>query len=748
MGDPADAPDRIEVFETHLARGGAPWIPVMGEYHFSRDCPERWREELAKMRSGGVTVVATYVLWILHEEHRGQVRWDGARDLRRFIATARDVGLEVMVRVGPWAHGETRNGGFPDWLQELPVAHRTDDPAYLAIVREWFREIAAQLHGLLHEDGGPVIGIQVENEIYDQPEHVRTLRRMAEDLGIRAPLWTATGWGGAALPEGEVLPVYAGYSDGFWEESTTGWPDFGRTHFVFSDVRDDLSVGADLRATPAPEQALRADSDPWPYATCELGGGMTVAYHRRPFVDAEDVAALALTKIGSGSSWQGYYLFHGGLHAMGELSTTQESQATGYPNDVPVRDYDFFAPIGAAGRQRAHFHALRRQHLMLAQYAPSIAPFRPVIPSQDPVRWAVRGAGERAWLFVGNHQPAAEPLGAVEDVQFSVAFGGRTVLVPTRPVTLDPGFSAVWPVRQPLGDVASVTVTAQPITEVNGPEGPVVFLHAADGVPPQFQLEGVAESEIRGAATVVDGDLLLATPQAPPGIGCEIRVGETTFVLLDDAAASGLWKGEIDGRETVVIWCGTGWFDGSFHVVAPEGEEKLYAWPPLEEDTNPPAGVLRPSRVAADPRSALELSVPAFPNAPTAPVRTGGSAGRLSAPDDVDFAGVEPVRIDVPGDAFDGVDRAILEIDWIGDVLRVYAGDVLLADQFWSGRIFEVDITPSREEVLASGLRIVAFAWDPSAGIHVDPRVRPSGSDPVLEIRHARIRSERIREIR
>ncbi|WP_156759222.1 beta-galactosidase [Microbacterium karelineae] len=746
MGDPAGADGRIAVCETHLTRGGAPWIPVMGEYHFSRDRAERWRDELAKMRAGGVTVVATYVLWILHEERRGRVRWDGDLDLRRFVETAHDVGLDVVVRIGPWAHGETRNGGFPDWLQALPVAHRTDDPAYLDIVRGWIDEIAAQLRGLLHAEGGPVVGMQVENELYDRPDHIRTLRRMAEDAGIRVPLWTATGWGGAELPEGDVLPVYAGYSDGFWEEADTGWPAFGRTHFTFSDVRDDLTVGADLREAPLPDEAPGAGSDPWPYATCELGGGMTVAYHRRPLVDSDDVAALALTKIGSGSSWQGFYLFHGGRHVTGELSTTQESQATGYPNDVPVRDYDFFAPLGADGRQRPHFHALRLQHLMLAQYGHMIAPHRAIVPPQDPVRWAVRGDGESAWLFVGAHQPAAEPLPDVDGVRFAVELADRTIEFPTRPVTLSSGTYTAWPVRQRLGGIDAVTATAQPIVEIDGADGPVVFLRACAGMPVELQLEGVSAQEVRGAATARLGGVLVATPDATPGIGCEVRVRETTFVFLDEQAASGLWKGLIDGRETVVIWPGAGWFDGSFRVVAPEADTILHSWPPLA-GAESGEGVLRPCAIAADPRAVTPVAVPT-PRPVAAPVRTGGDAGRLSAPDDADFARLEPVRIDVPDAVFEGAHRAILEIDWTGDALRLYAGDTLVTDQFWSGRLLEVDLTPYRREIAAEELRLVAFAWDPASAVHVDPRVRPRATRPVLEIAGARIRSERIRDLR
>ncbi|MBM9539174.1 hypothetical protein JWG43_19055, partial [Desulfobulbus alkaliphilus] len=132
----------------------------------------------------------------------------------------------------------------------------------------------------------------------------------AEDLGLHLPLWTATGWGGAQLP-GTLLPVYSAYADGFWEESSTGWPEFAAIHFRYSEVRDDLTVGADLREAfdqiTVGAEVPASDRGILPFVTCELGGGMHVAYHRRPLVGAQDVAALALAKIGSGSVWQGYY---------------------------------------------------------------------------------------------------------------------------------------------------------------------------------------------------------------------------------------------------------------------------------------------------------------------------------------------------------------------------------------------------------------------------------------------------------
>jgi beta-galactosidase GanA len=84
MGDSPGAAEGIRLTTRFVELNGGPWFPVMGECHFSRDRPERWEQELRKMKSGGINVVATYLLWIIHEEVRGEVRWDGHRDLRRF----------------------------------------------------------------------------------------------------------------------------------------------------------------------------------------------------------------------------------------------------------------------------------------------------------------------------------------------------------------------------------------------------------------------------------------------------------------------------------------------------------------------------------------------------------------------------------------------------------------------------------------------------------------------------------------
>src|SRR5579863_1653709 len=96
----------IGVNSMYLTMDGRPWLPVMGEFHYSRVPESEWEEELLKMKSAGVEIVSTYVIWIHHEEIQGEFDWSGQRDLRRFAELCRRHGLYLVVRIGPWTHGE------------------------------------------------------------------------------------------------------------------------------------------------------------------------------------------------------------------------------------------------------------------------------------------------------------------------------------------------------------------------------------------------------------------------------------------------------------------------------------------------------------------------------------------------------------------------------------------------------------------------------------------------------------------
>ena len=247
MGGENPDGNRIDVTSLYFMRGGKPWIGVMGEYHFVRDSRDNWYRELCKMKAGGITVAATYLFWIYHEETEGEFDFSGDRDIRRFISDAQRAGLDVIIRIGPWAHGECRNGGLPDWLLRKPYKLRDNNTEYMAKVRIWYEKIYEQVQGLFYADGGNIIGIQFENELVDNAEHLLALKELALNIGFQAPIYTVTGWNsayGAKIPVDDVIPVFGAYPEAPWADSIEQLP--LSTHYVFNKNRNDSAIGEDL----------------------------------------------------------------------------------------------------------------------------------------------------------------------------------------------------------------------------------------------------------------------------------------------------------------------------------------------------------------------------------------------------------------------------------------------------------------------------------------------------------------------
>lgn len=395
----------------YLTQDEKPWFPVMGEFHYSRYPEQYWEESLYKMKAGGVEVVATYAFWLHHEEIEGEYDFSGQRDLRRFVETVKKCGLSMILRIGPWCHGEARNGGFPDWILKKAYEPRTNDERYFAEVKKYYAKLAEQVEGLLWKDGGPIIGIQIENEYGHcgglQGEagenHMKRLKEIAMDVGLVVPIYTATGWGGAVT--GGMLPVMGGYCEAPWEQTTEELEP--NENYVFTNDRNDPNIGSDH----GKENNITFDMTQFPYLTAELGGGLQVTHHRRPVAAAKDIGAMTLVKLGSGVNLIGYYMYHGGTNPKGKCSTLQESKATGYLNDLPAFCYDFSAPIRAYGQMSDTLREIKLLAMFLYDFGSELCCMETRLenPNQKPedfdtLRLAVRTNGQQGYLFVNNYQ--------------------------------------------------------------------------------------------------------------------------------------------------------------------------------------------------------------------------------------------------------------------------------------------------------------------------------------------------------
>ena len=407
----------------YLTDNGRPILPVMGEFHFSRYPETEWKSALHNMKQGGVEIVATYVFWIHHEEAQGEWDFSGRRNLHDFLTCCQETHLKVWLRIGPWAHGECRNGGFPDWLVEKEkkgeLCIRTNDPVYLALVDKFFTKISEQAAGFMDKDGGPVIGIQIENEYghaggpSDREEgmaHMRKLKQIAEEKGMVTPYYSATGWGGAYVPEG-FLSVLGGYVDAPWAGHTHEMS--ASENFLFQPFHDDANIASDFSER---QSSFTFDTDKVPYLTAELGGGLQVTAHRRPFPYPDDIEAQTICMLGAGANLIGYYMYHGGVNPDGKYTTLQESKATGYANDLPAKSYDFQTCLRENGLPAESYFRLRKHHIFIKNVENLLAPAKACLPENIPaptdpedmetLRASFRYNAEEdcGFLFINNHQ--------------------------------------------------------------------------------------------------------------------------------------------------------------------------------------------------------------------------------------------------------------------------------------------------------------------------------------------------------
>lgn len=723
----------IGVNSRSLLRDRKPWVPVMGEFHFAR-CPEReWRDELLKMKAGGIDIAASYVFWIHHEEIEGEWDWSGQRNLRKFVETARDVGLDVAVRLGPWCHGEVRNGGHPDWLLAKGWKLRTNDPQYIEKARILYQQIAAQLTGLVWKEGGPVVAVQVENECNWDARYLLTLKQIARDVGLDVPLYTRTGWPifTRGFPLGELLPLYGGYAEGFWDREITSMPGGNGSTFYFSSVRASDIFGE----SKGPEEP---GIDKYPFLTCETGGGMAVSYHRRILIDPMDVEAPALVKIGSGGT-PGYYMYHGGTNPDGKRTSLQESQETGMPNDLPEKTYDFQAPLGEFGQVRPHFHSLRLPHLFLREFGEQFAGMTPRFPDKQPtgkndtqtLRWAVRSDGEGGALFVNNYMRARE-MQAHEETQFRIKLASREVVVPREPTTIPADSVFFWPLNFDLGGVKLLHATAQPICRVEADGKTFTFFAETKGVPAEFAFD--TDVTTTGAKTQRDG---LTIVKGRSGTGAALEVRKHVLVLLNSETARDCYKATWQGKERVFL---------SSAVVVPDGDSlrllanntenidvRIFPSPEKlkEQDheiVGQQDGVFRRFVAKTASRMPIVASLEQVQAAGPARDVLKGAGGVASAPVGEDLAQAAVWRVKLPA-GLDPKGDYLLRVHYKGDVIRAYLGEQFLTDDFYNGNAFELGLKRFAPAVFDKELLMKVLPLRINSPIFLEDKAKPDFGD-------------------
>ncbi len=672
----------------YMTHNDNPIIPVVGEFHFSRFSYLHWEEELLKMKAGGVNIVATYVFWIFHEEEEGVFEWGEDRNLRHFLDLCAKHQLAAIVRIGPFCHGEVRNGGIPDWMFTKPLELRSNDELYLFYAKRLYNEIARQMKGLYYQEGGPIIAVQLENEymhagapidawgykssgVYitagrEGNAHLEVLRHYAEEAGIRPLLFTVTAWGGATVPEDGTLPMLAGYAYTPWIPNQPP-----SKEYIFRDLHE------------SPMEPVDYDTQEYPVAYCEMAGGMQVSYHARPYVSPESVEAMTLVKLASGSNLLGYYMYHGGSNPIGKHAYMNETA-------LPKITYDYQSPLGEFGRIGESYDRIRSIALFVEAYGSILAPMGTIIPEGQseiasdntaPVRWSVRQRDGGGFVFLNNFQDHLE-MPDREQVSIELETAQGKVRMPrTDGINLLRDVAAVLPFNLNLDGAELISATVQLLTTLETSNGKVHVAYAHPGMKPELVFSRRSVTSITASAGIVtqEEDAWIVHPEA--GLSGVIQLvlqdgSQLQLLVLTREEALKTYRLKLWGAERLIISDVPVYEqDGQLICTSPGKTAFDVAICPAAAD-----GVLADEDVEIGQANTgafgvYRLQVPAYE--PNLQLRQPNDKTALLRIDDS-----WPAHV---GDIF-------LDVDYEGDVANLYANNRLLTDHIYYGKTWQIGL--------------------------------------------------------
>ena len=307
---------------------GKEYTIVSGAMHYFRIPRAYWHDRLNKLKQGGFNTVETYTCWNLHEPREGEFDFSGMLDLGAYIDEAAKLGLNVILRPGPYICSEWEFGGLPAWLLSYEnIALRCMDERFLSKVRRYYHALFDHIgQHRLATHGGNVVMVQIENEYGsygDDKDYLRAVVDIYKECGVDCTLFTSDGtcdW----MLSGGTLPEYLCVAN----------------------------FGSHPEENFAELQKFRRGQ---PNMCGEYWCGWFDHWYEEHHVrEAEELAGLHRDMLASGASLN-FYMFHGGTN-FGFMNGANH----GGKYEPTITSYDYNALLSESGDMTPAYHAVRK----------------------------------------------------------------------------------------------------------------------------------------------------------------------------------------------------------------------------------------------------------------------------------------------------------------------------------------------------------------------------------------------------
>ena len=321
---------------------GKPLQLIGGQMDPQRIPPQYWSQRLKMAKAMGLNTVFSYIFWNNLEPKQGQWDFTGRNDIARFMRLAREEGVYVVLRPGPYICGEHEWGGFPAWLSQVPdMAVRQNNQPFLDASRSYIERLGKELSMDYINKGGPILMTQLENEYGSFGSDKTYLQAMADMLRANFPgfLYTNDGGGKSYLDGGTLHGVLA---------ETDGGPQTG------FEARDNITDPTMLGPLLDGEYYVTWIDDWSTTSTYSTDNGNE---------GAMDGVVNDLEFILSGNNSFSIYMFHGGTNFGFENGGIFASNRL----NAVTSSYDYGAPLDESGRPTEIYNRIRT---MIAKHVP------------------------------------------------------------------------------------------------------------------------------------------------------------------------------------------------------------------------------------------------------------------------------------------------------------------------------------------------------------------------------------------
>ncbi|KZT12288.1 glycoside hydrolase family 35 protein [Laetiporus sulphureus 93-53] len=280
-----------------------------GEFHtFRLPVPDLWLDIFQKMVAAGLNGVSIYVHWTLTNPAPGVLDFNDWRALQPVFDAAKQAGIFVTLRPGPYINAETNAGGIALWATSLVAGElRTNATDYMEAWMPYVKEVAASVVPNQVTGGGPILLLQIDNE-YEQNavtgEYFVELENTYREAGVVVPLtYNDPGEGQNFINGTGAVDIYGldSYPQGFDCSDPIVWSSVVANYHQYHEETDP--------GEPWYMPEFQGGSfDPWGgtgYNNCEILTGVDFedVFYKQNW--ASNVKMISYYMVYGGTSWGG-----------------------------------------------------------------------------------------------------------------------------------------------------------------------------------------------------------------------------------------------------------------------------------------------------------------------------------------------------------------------------------------------------------------------------------------------------------